>query len=198
MLSTCLMYASLHASTKDSYYHAYTTLNAALAQPGARFNAATVRAAALGAFDSERRHASSTSRAPGSVLAFPATFGSRGPAPGTVRPGPSCCACPHHCVLADGSYRPVRLQANSADVDDDDREFCSGASKKTVAAYQAFQAGYEAGAGPDEMKRLGLEFEARKVSDKERAYYNRHCLQEEAVRFRTPYINHEDSDDELG
>ena len=45
----------------------------------------------------------------------------------------------------------MRLQAHSAGVDDDDREFCSGASKKTVAAYQAFQAGYEAGADPDEM-----------------------------------------------
>ena len=67
-----------------------------------------------------------------------------------------------------------------------------------MAAYQAYQAGFEAGADDDEMKRLGLEFEARKVSDKERAYYNRHCLQAEAASFRTPYISHEDSDDELG
>ena len=75
MLCTYLMFASLHSSKEDAYYQAYSQLQTALAQSSATFDAATVRAAAMRAFQAEQRRRASTSRAPDSVEAF-AAFGS--------------------------------------------------------------------------------------------------------------------------
>ena len=109
MLSTCLMVASLHASKEDSYYQAYLQLQATLALPSATLDPHTVRTAAVNAFNAEQRRRSSTSRAPDSVLGFAAAAaGFRRPPTGTSTPASSCCRCPHHCVLPDGTFRIVR------------------------------------------------------------------------------------------
>jgi hypothetical protein len=54
-LSAVLMYASLHGSTKDTYYNAYMRLNESLARGTSSFDAATVRAAEVLAFNAENR-----------------------------------------------------------------------------------------------------------------------------------------------
>ena len=102
------MYSSLHASKEDSYYQAYAQLQATLAQPSSTFDAPTVRAAAVTAFNAEQRRRSSTSRAPDSVMAFAASAGFRCPITGTSTPASSCCRCPQHCVLPDGTFRVIR------------------------------------------------------------------------------------------
>jgi len=65
----------IHGSKEDAYYQAYSQLQTSLAQSSATFDAATVRAAAMRAFQAEQRRRASTSRAPDSVEAF-AAFGS--------------------------------------------------------------------------------------------------------------------------
>ena len=133
------MYASLHASKEDSYYQAYMQLQAALALPSSTFDASTVRAAAVTAFHAEQRRRSSPSRAPDSVMAFAAAAGFRRPITGTSTPAHSCCRCPHHCVLPDGTYRVVRpVEAHLSAVPD--RDPYADVSDKTLKAFKAYRA----------------------------------------------------------
>ena len=53
-LRAILMFASLHGSTNDLYYTAYVRLNDSLANKSSKFDATTVRAAALIAFNAEQ------------------------------------------------------------------------------------------------------------------------------------------------
>ena len=195
MLSTCLMYASLHASKADPYYQAYSQLQASLAQSSVTFDAATVRAAAVSAFQAEQRRRSSASRALDSVEAFAFSAGPRRPITGTSAPAPSCCRCPHHCVLPDGTYRVVRaVETHNAVVPvESARDYCSGASAKTVRALKAYQAAVEDLHCPrDEVTRLGKEFEAERRSDRERDMYYRIQDEEAAVLARTGYGSDDD------
>ena len=54
-LGAILMLASFHGSANDLYYTAYVRVNDSLANKSSKFNAATVRAAALIAFNVEQR-----------------------------------------------------------------------------------------------------------------------------------------------
>ena len=101
-LSAVLMYACLNGSTKDVYCNAYMRLNESLAHGTSTFNAATVRAAAVLAFNAEHRRLQKTppDSTPASVLGFAANVvGPRRSAPttGTHTAGSGCCKCPHHC-----------------------------------------------------------------------------------------------------
>jgi hypothetical protein len=114
-LSAILMFASLHGSTNDLYYTAYMSLNDSLTNKSSTFNAATVRAAALTAFNAEqrrlRKHPTQSASVPATVLGFAANVvGPRrsAPATGTHSAGPGCCKCPHHCRFPDGTFRVVR------------------------------------------------------------------------------------------
>jgi hypothetical protein len=114
-LSAILMFASLHGSTNDLYYTAYMSLNDSLTNKSSTFNAATVRAAALTAFNAEqrrlRKHPTQPASVPASVRGFAANVvGPRRSAPttGTHTAGSGCCKCPHHCRFADGTFRVIR------------------------------------------------------------------------------------------
>jgi hypothetical protein len=114
-LSAILMFASLHGSPNDLYYTAYVRLNDSLANNSSKFDATTVRAAALIAFNAEQRrlkkHPTQPASVPASVLGFAANVvGPRRSAPttGTHSAGSGCCKCPHHCRFADGTFRVVR------------------------------------------------------------------------------------------
>ena len=50
-----MMYASLRGSTKDTYYSAFMRLNESLTRSTSTFDVATVRAAAVLAFNAENR-----------------------------------------------------------------------------------------------------------------------------------------------
>jgi hypothetical protein len=117
-LSAVLMYASLNGSMRDVYYNAYMRLNEYLAHGTSTFDAATVRAAALLAFNAEHRRLQKTppDSTPASVFGFAAAVGPRrsGTVIGAYTPGPGCCKCPHHCRLPDGTFRLVRtVEANA-------------------------------------------------------------------------------------
>ena len=85
------MSASLHGSTNDLYYTAYVRLNDFLAHKSSKFDAATVRAAALIAFNAEQRRLQQNPNQPASttasVLGFAANVNPRRsvPTPGTIR-----------------------------------------------------------------------------------------------------------------
>ena len=181
MLSTCLMYASLHASTEDLYYQAYAQLQATLAQPSATFDTPTVRAAAVTAFNAEQRRRSSTSRAPDSVLAFAASAGFRRPITGTSTPASSCCRCPHHCVLPDGTFRIVRpVEAHIAAVPDRDPE--ADVSDKTLRAYRVYKAAItDPNSSRADIARLTGDLKERRQADRERAQYYRMQEEEDAI-----------------
>jgi hypothetical protein len=119
-LSAILMFASLHGSTNDLYYTAYVRLNDSLANKSSKFDAGTVRAAALTAFNAEQRrlqkNPTQPASVPASVLGFAANVvGPRlsTPTTGTHTAGSGCCKCPHHCRFADGTFRVVRAADNS-------------------------------------------------------------------------------------
>jgi len=183
-LCACLMYASLHASKEDSYYQAYMQLQATLALPSATFDAATVRAAAVSAFHAEQRRLSSTSRAPESVLGFAAAAtGFRRPPTGTSTPASTCCRCPHHCVLPDGTFRIVRpaaVEAHLAAVPDRGHE--PDVSDKTLRAYRAYQTAIS---DPDsssaDIQRTTRALQAQRQDDRERARYYRMQEEEDAI-----------------
>ena len=86
-LSAILMFASLHGSTNDLYYTAYMSLNDSLTNKSSTFNAATVRAAALTAFNAEQRrlkkHPTQPASVPASVLGFAANVNPRRSVPST-------------------------------------------------------------------------------------------------------------------
>ena len=183
-LCACLMYASLHASKEDSYYQAYMQLQATLALPSATFDAVTVRAAAVSAFHAEQRRLSSTSRAPESVLGFAAAAtGFRRPPTGTSTPASTCCRCPHHCVLPDGTFRIVRpaaVEAHLAAVPDRGHE--PDVSDKTLRAYRAYQTAIS---DPDsssaDIQRTTRALQAQRQDDRERARYYRMQEEEDAI-----------------
>jgi len=182
MLSTCLMVASLHASKEDSYYQAYAQLQAALALPSATLDAPTVRAAAVAAFNAEQRRRSSTSRAPDSVLGFAAaSAGFRRPLTGTSTPAPSCCRCPHHCVLPDGTFRVVRpVEAHIAAVPD--RDPFSDVSEKTLQAYKAYKAAItDPSSSRAEVAHLTGDLKEDRQADRERARYYRMQEEQDAI-----------------
>ena len=73
------MYASLHCSTKDTYYNAFMWLNDSLTRCTSTFDVATVRAAAVLAFNAENRRLKKPppDSTPASVLGFAAVVGPR-------------------------------------------------------------------------------------------------------------------------
>ena len=179
-LSACLMIASMHASKQDSYYQAYMHLQATLALPSATLDPHTVRTAAVNDFNAEQRRRSSTSRAPESVLGFAAAAtGFRRPPTGTSTPASSCCRCPHHCVLPDGTFRHVRVEAHIAAVPDRDSE--PDVSEHTRRAYRVYKAAIDASAPHGDIERLSRALKEERQSDRERARYHRMQEEEEAV-----------------
>ena len=68
-LIAILMFASFHGSTKDLYYTAYVRLNDSLAHKSSKFDAATVCAAALIAFNAEQRRLQQNPTQPASTTA---------------------------------------------------------------------------------------------------------------------------------
>jgi hypothetical protein len=105
------MYASLHCSTKDTYYNAFMWLNDSLTRCTSTFDVATVRAAAVLAFNAENRRLKKPppDSTPASVLGFAAAVGPRrsSTVSGSHTAGPGCCKCPIHCKLPDGTFRVV-------------------------------------------------------------------------------------------
>ena len=179
-LAMCLMIASMHASKEESYYQAYFHLQPTLALPSATLNAHTIRTAAVNAFNTEQRRRSSASRAPDSVLGFAAAAGFRRPPTGTSTPAPSCCRCPHHCVLPDGTFRPVRhVEAQVAAVPA--RESEADVSEKTLRAYRVYKAAIDGSAPHADIERLSRALKEERQSDRERARYYRMQEEEEAV-----------------
>ena len=73
-LGAIMMYASLHSSAKDTYYSAFMRLNESLTNGTSTFDVATVRAAAVLAFNAESRRLRKTppDSTPTSVLGFAA------------------------------------------------------------------------------------------------------------------------------
>jgi hypothetical protein len=106
-----MMYASLHGSTKDTYYNAFMRLNDSLTRGTSTFDVATVRAAAVLAFNAENRRLKKTP--PDS---FAAAVGPRrsSTVSGSHTAGPGCCKCPVHCKLPDGTFRVVRARDTDA------------------------------------------------------------------------------------
>lgn len=197
MLCTYLMFASLHSSKEDAYYQAYSQLQTSLAQSSATFDAVTVRAAAMRAFQAEQRRRSSTSRAPDSVEAF-AAFGSapRRPVTGTPTAHATCCQCPHHCVLPDGTFRVVRSVAAHQALVPPEFDYCPGVSAKTLHAFKCYKAAVEdKGSSRDEIARLAQTFEVQRQADKERAMYYRLQDQESAMLAVTGYDDFDGDDD---
>jgi hypothetical protein len=113
-----MMYASLHGSTKDTYYNAFMRLNDSLTRGTSTFDVATVRAAAVLAFNAENRRLKKTppDSTPASVLGFAAAVGPRrsSTVSGSHTAGPGCCKCPIHCKLPDGTFRVVRARETDA------------------------------------------------------------------------------------
>jgi len=182
MLSTYLMVASLHASKEESYYQAYAQLQAALALPSATLDAPTVRAAAVAAFNAEQRHRSSTSRTPDSVLGFAAAAaGFRRPFTGTSTPASSCCRCPHHCVLPDGTFRVVHpVEAHIAAVPDRDPE--ADVSNKTLRANKAYKAAItDPTTSRADIALLTGDLREKRQDDRDRARYYRMQEEEDAI-----------------
>ena len=183
MLSTCLMVASLHASQEDSYFQAYLQLQSTLALPSATLDPHTVRTAAVNAFNAEQRKRSSETRAPESVLGFAAAAtGFRRPPTGTSTPAGSCCRCPHHCVLPDGTYRIVRtpVEAHLAAVPDRGPE--ADVSDKTMRAYRVYKATISDHASSSaDIDRATRALQEQRQDDRERALYHRMQEQEEAL-----------------
>ena len=113
------MFASLHGSTNDLYYTAYVRLNDSLAHKSSKFDAATVRAAALIAFNAEQRRLQQSPTQPASttasVLGFAANVNPRRSVPttGTHTAGSGCCKWPHHCKHLDGTFRVVGASADT-------------------------------------------------------------------------------------
>ena len=117
-LGVIMMYASLHSSTKDTYYNAFMRLNESLTHGTSTFDVATVRAAAVLAFNAENRRLKKTppDSTPASVLGFAAAVGPRrsSTVSGSHTAGPGCCKCPFHCKLPDGTFRVVRARETDA------------------------------------------------------------------------------------
>jgi len=196
MLSTCLMVASLHASKEDSYYQAYLQLQATLALPSATLDPHTVRTAAVDAINAEQRRQSSTSRASDSVLGFvAAASGFRRPLTGTSTPASSCCRCPHHCVLPDGTYRIVRpaVEAHLAAVPDRDPE--ADVSDKTLRAYRVYKAAItDPNSSRADIVRLTGDLKEERQADRERARYY-HMQEEEDALMAIAAARDYDSDE---
>jgi hypothetical protein len=116
-----MMYASLRGSTKDTYYSAFMRLNESLTRSTSTFDVATVRAAAVLAFNAENRRLKMTppDSTPASVLGFAAAVGPRrsSTVSGSHTAGPGCCKCPIHCKLPDGTFRVVRARETDAAAD---------------------------------------------------------------------------------
>jgi len=117
-LVAIMMYASLHSSAKDTYYHAFMRLNESLTNGTSTFDVATVRAAEVLAFNAENRRLKKTppDSTPASVLGFATAVGPRRSSTviGSHSAGPGCCKCPFHCKLPDGTFRVVRVRENDA------------------------------------------------------------------------------------
>jgi hypothetical protein len=117
-LGAIMMYASLHSSAKDTYYSAFMRLNESLTNGTSTFDVATVRAAAVLAFNAESRRLRKTppDSTPASVLGFAAAVGPRrsSTVSGSHTAGPGCCKCPFHCKLPDGTFRVVRARETDA------------------------------------------------------------------------------------
>jgi len=178
-LCTCLMIASMYASKQDAYYQAYMHLQATLALPTATLDPHTVRTAAVNAFNAEQRRRSSS--APESVLGFAAAAtGFRRPPTGTSTPAASCCRCPHHCVLPDGTFRHVRVEAHIAAVPDRDSE--PDVSEHTRRAYRVYKAAITASTSSTaDIDRATRALQEERQSDLERARYYRMQEDEEAL-----------------
>jgi hypothetical protein len=69
-----MMYASLHSSTKDTYYNAFMWINESLTHGTSTFDVATVRSAVVLAFNAENSRLKKTppDSTPASVLGFAA------------------------------------------------------------------------------------------------------------------------------
>jgi hypothetical protein len=197
MLSTCLMVASLHASPEDSYFQAYLHLQSTLAQPSATLDANIVRTAAVNAFTAEQRKRASDPPAPDSVLGFAAAAsGPRRPFTGTSTPAPSCCRCPHHCVLPDGTFRIVRppVEAHLAAVPDRGPE--ADVSDKTLRAYRVYKATVASHASSSaDIERANEALQQQRQDDRERARYYRMQEEEEALLAIAAARDDYDSDD---
>jgi len=149
------------------------------------------------AFQAEQRRRSSTSRAPDSVEAF-AAFGSapRRPVTGTPTAHATCCQCPHHCVLPDGTFRVVRSVAAHQALVPPEFDYCPGVSAKTLHAFKCYKAAVEdKGSSRDEIARLAQTFEVQRQADKERAMYYRLQDQESAMLAVTGYDDFDGDDD---
>lgn len=139
--------------------------------------------AAVNAFNAEQRRRSSTPRAPDSVLGFAAAAtGFRRPPTGTSTPASSCCRCPHHCVLPDGTYRIVRpaVEAHLAAVPDRDPE--ADVSEKTIRAYRVYKAAItDPTSSHADIDRLTRALKEQRQDDRERAQYYRMQEEEDAI-----------------
>ncbi len=113
-----MMYTSLHSSAKDTYYSVFMRLNESLTNGTSTFDVATVRAAAVLAFNAESRRLKKTppDSTLASVLGCAAAVGPRRSSTvrGSHSAGPGCCKCPFHCKLPDGTFRLVRVRENDA------------------------------------------------------------------------------------
>ena len=146
------------------------------------------------AFNAEQRRRSSTSRAPDPVMAFAASAGFRRPITGASAPASSCCRCPHHCILPDGTFHVVRpVEAHLSAVPD--RDPYADVSDKTLKAYKAYKAAIEDPyCSRADLARLTGKLEEERQSDRERARYHR-MQNEEAAILAVAAAGDYDSDD---
>ena len=127
-------------------------------------------------------------------MVFAASTGFRRPTTGTSTPASSCCRCPHHCVLSDGTFRVVRpVEAHLSAVPD--RDPFADVSDKTIKAYQAYKAAIEdPHCSRADLARLTGTLKLERQSDRERARYYR-MQEEEAAVLAAAAAGDYDSDD---
>ena len=138
--------------------------------------------AVVNAFNAEQRRCSSTARAPESVLRFyAAAAGFRRPITGTSTPASSCCRCPLHCVLPDGTYPIVRpVEAHIAAVPERDPE--ADDSEKTLRAYRVYKVAItDPNSSRADIARLTGDLKEQRQADRERAQYYRMQEEEDAI-----------------
>ena len=127
-------------------------------------------------------------------MAFAASTGFGRPTTGTSTPASSCCRCPHHYVLPDGTFRVVRpVEAHLSAVPD--RDPFADVSDKTIKAYQAYKAAIEdPHCSRADLARLTGNLKSERQSDRERARYYR-MQEEEAAVLAAAAAGDYDSDD---
>ena len=114
------------------------------------------------------------------MLGFAAAAGFRRPPSGISTPASSCCRCPHHCVLPDGTFRIVRpVEAHIAAVPDRDSEV--DVSDKTLRAYRVYRAAIDSNSSYADIDRLTRALKEERQADRERARYYRMQEEEDAI-----------------